>query len=393
VVPVPSAPDAKRVAVVVGIGDYPQAAGFAPLNYAENDAREMATVLTNAGYRVALLTNARATRTAILSAIASVSRDSSDIVFYFSGHGYAMEGRNYLAGYDASAAMLADAGLGVQDVQKVLSNAKRVSIFIDACRIAPTSKGLEPERLSEYTDVAEGQHILFASKPGGVSYEVDDLRHGLFTYFLLEGLQGKAADSDATVRFEGLTRYVTQNVVQSSRARGFSQIPYEAGEASGDFVITRIRAATISRVGTFPSASASAGQSDSVLSKREKPARTVAMTESQEDARVIYSEWLRTSDARVGELLCRRYPHSPYSEMFRMGLPRGANGAEPSPSAVPRGITQQSEAEDTIRVKSSALVTCVVSFFGAFLGMLVTLFVFIAKLYADRHEKKLVTLS
>ena len=38
----------------------------------------------------------------------------------------------------------------------------------------------------------EGRIVITASGPGEVSLELPELGHGVFTYFLLEGLYGKA---------------------------------------------------------------------------------------------------------------------------------------------------------------------------------------------------------
>src|SRR6187551_698308 len=89
-----------RTAVVIGINydHFPSGtsdevktrAGLNALRYAEADAREMGTVLQQAGYNVALLAGAAATRRAIIETIRkqrqSIGADGL-LVVHFAGHG------------------------------------------------------------------------------------------------------------------------------------------------------------------------------------------------------------------------------------------------------------------------------------------------------------------
>jgi tetratricopeptide (TPR) repeat protein len=79
--------------------------------------------------------------------------------------------------------------------------------------------------------------ILYSTKSGRVSYERDELKHGLFTAFLLRGIRGEAAGNDGVVTFRDLTDYVTNQVSAWGFRNGVRQVPYEAGEATGDFLV------------------------------------------------------------------------------------------------------------------------------------------------------------
>ena len=81
----------------------------------------------------------------------------------------------------------------------------------------------------------KGRVILTASDANEVSVEKDELKHGVFTYYLLEGLRGKADfDKDGVVTVDELYRYVSMKVPQ---ATGQDQHPVKKGEVTGEIVL------------------------------------------------------------------------------------------------------------------------------------------------------------
>lgn len=90
------------------------------------------------------------------------------------------------------------------------------------------------------TKDSEGLRILYSTAPGDVSYEDDSLKHGIFSNFLIAGLNGKAVNpQDGMITFNDLTDFVTREMKAygTSRAGSNMQIPYQLGESTGDFLI------------------------------------------------------------------------------------------------------------------------------------------------------------
>jgi hypothetical protein len=68
----------------------------------------------------------------------------------------------------------------------------------------------------------------------------------LFSYYLVNGLRGEAARDDELISFRDLADYVTDGVQGRSLQQGHVQVPYEAGESSGGFLVAKAgTAATI----------------------------------------------------------------------------------------------------------------------------------------------------
>jgi uncharacterized caspase-like protein len=77
--------------------------------------------------------------------------------------------------------------------------------------------------------------IITASDANEVSVEKDELKHGVFTFYLLEGLRGKADyDGDGMITIDEIYRYVSTKVPQAS---GQDQHPVKKGEMIGQIIL------------------------------------------------------------------------------------------------------------------------------------------------------------
>jgi uncharacterized caspase-like protein len=76
---------------------------------------------------------------------------------------------------------------------------------------------------------------MTASDANELSVEKDELKHGVFTYYLLEGLRGKAdLDGDGVITVDEIYRYVSMKV---PKATGQNQHPVKKGETIGQIVL------------------------------------------------------------------------------------------------------------------------------------------------------------
>jgi uncharacterized caspase-like protein len=205
----------RHVAILVGIEDYAPASGFRKLDYAKEDAQVLGQRFTEFGYTVLTLVDAEAKKFATLKAIAKAGEQfragQGTLVFVFTGHGFsAGGGRNYLAMDDTSDYDLETSGLKLDDVTAALkaTGARHIMVFIDACRSSPLiGKSVSSTRFTQFS-ASEGINILYSTAQNEVSMESSQLQHGVFTYFLLQGMEGKEAQ-DGVILFDGLADYVT----------------------------------------------------------------------------------------------------------------------------------------------------------------------------------------
>lgn len=251
-----------RVAVVVGINAYAPESGFRTLDYAKEDAQALDKQFSKYGYTVRPLLDGQAKKSFILKAIEEAGKQlepgQGTLVFAFTGHGFAgaAGNENYLVVDGTSDFDLEASGLKLSDVTTALkkTGARRIMVFIDACRDNPLiGKSVSNPGFAQLAD-SDGLNILYATAQGEVSVESPQLQHGVFTHFLLEGLDGAAAKNNL-ILFDTLADYVTERVKEYSfkNPPNKTQKPYRSGESSGQFLIATLPASTIPPDGVKPS--------------------------------------------------------------------------------------------------------------------------------------------
>jgi hypothetical protein len=72
---------------------------------------------------------------------------------------------------------------------------------------------------------------------GDYSWEDDGLQHGVFTKYLIAGLQGAARDGNGDLTASSVFDYVNQEVRTWALNNRVTQAPFQAGEWSGDFLL------------------------------------------------------------------------------------------------------------------------------------------------------------
>jgi caspase domain-containing protein len=251
----------KRWAVVVGIGEY-QSPDIPDLGYAPSDARAIKEFLESdaAGPfdEVLYLENEKATGAAMREAL-FVFLQQADwddlVVIYYAGHGAPDPGRPdnlYLLPTDSDIEALAATGFPMWDVKTALRRqiaAERVIVIADACYSAGTADG-DVVGGSDMNNIAGGFQDLFTpsrrlmmTAADTNEFSLEDEKwdgHGVFTYFLLEGLKGAGdIDGNGIVTFTELYEYVGENVRTETRGRqnpqrsGFGDIPLAVVGTSG----------------------------------------------------------------------------------------------------------------------------------------------------------------
>lgn len=206
----------KKVAFLVGVNEYKKP-GFANLKYAERDVSEVGKVLDQLGFSVTVLKGKDATKSAIDSSLREIvetlGKDDLMLVM-LAGHGEQKTKKEaYYCPYDS----ISNNAETMFSIDHLLSdilepNVGKRLVLIDACRNDPDpsrSRGIQGKKIS----LQEGTTILFSCSAGEKAIESDKLRHGLFTYCVLEGLRGGAADKrSGEIRLSPLTSYVKQRM-------------------------------------------------------------------------------------------------------------------------------------------------------------------------------------
>lgn len=187
----------KKHALLIGINGYRHDSRLTPLKYAEADAMEMAAALSEScGFDTNTLVGPDATRDAIEGELMSCGKGYT-FVFFFAGHGQRLRGQYKLHAVDSNADGLKT--VSFEDLSSFWHHAfgyKQIFAMIDACRselaMARGQRGLDGQTIRDIGTLAQGDRwveIVYACSEGQVSYEDDNLRHGVFTHVVLEVLR------------------------------------------------------------------------------------------------------------------------------------------------------------------------------------------------------------
>lgn len=159
-----------------------------------------------------------------LRQIAASAQPIDTILFYFSGHGMLQPNTQqaFLCLADTQKDNLDATGLAVQELltQLAKSGAQNQVVWLDACHSGGmTLRGTNPtsqlvEVLQRNAAKSKGFYALLSCDVNQQSWEFPELGHGVFTYFLMRGLNGEAADAQGVIFADGLYRYVYHQTLQ-----------------------------------------------------------------------------------------------------------------------------------------------------------------------------------
>jgi uncharacterized caspase-like protein len=246
-------------AVIIGVSEY-QDSHIPTLRYAAADAQSFYNWLASPDggryppSRIKLLVNEQATASTIKEALyvwlKQVTEDAMVIIF-FVGHGSPGSPESpdnlFLLPYETQYDTIATTAFPILDIETAVKNfirAKRVLVIADACHADGFGHGFDVTRrasraikhnpissgLQNLSEIGEGVVVISASDDGQFSQESKKWGggHGVFTYFLLKGLKGKADYiKDKRVTLGELIPYLSDQV---RKATTNAQSPTVAGK-------------------------------------------------------------------------------------------------------------------------------------------------------------------
>jgi hypothetical protein len=247
----------QKWALVVGVASFRDAR--LNLKFTGKDATSMATLLKDPAYgrfapdHVKLIQDADATKVNVLAGLNWLARQAAEddlALIYIATHGTARDqdtaGVNYMVAFDTDVKSpdgLYSTAISLTDVSNMVRTrlrALRAVVILDTCHsqgalsqtvIVPSSiSGQMLDHIREGT----GRVIIGASQVEENSYESPKYGHGLFTYYLLEGLR---AQKDAPI--EKVFDYVKAHVTQEAATNGWKQHPFlDASEATTPVILS-----------------------------------------------------------------------------------------------------------------------------------------------------------
>jgi len=250
----------KRYAIVIGVDQYADTQ-ITTLGGASNDAKALAKALVQyAGFpeeQVTLLASdqpgeRQPTRGNILrrlSNLAAVIPRDGLLLLSFAGHGIERGGQAFLLPSDSQVSndvdLLEQTAINVSQIKDRIKKigVPQVLLILDACRNDPVGRANADNPLTAaYTrgfnfDIRNREvqafATLYATEVGHRAYEYKEKKQGYFTWILVEGLRGAAANKKGEVTLAALVSYLQERVpkrVLQDLGAGKDQKPFAVVE-------------------------------------------------------------------------------------------------------------------------------------------------------------------
>ncbi len=239
----------NKIALIIGIEKYSDtvSADFANLDakYFNEYAREVFNIKSE---NINLLTDDEATLTKINKSLfkwlaGKIKSDQTEVIIFFAGHGLASNNGKelYFLPQDGDPDLLSRTAISRSDLmQEIVSlKPKSVTMFLDMC-YSGVSRNEEtllasarPVRIvaGEQGEIPVNFTIFSASQLDQVSSGLKEAKHGIFSYYVMKGLEGNAdLDKDKTITNGELLAYINENVSSKALEQGRKQNPELLGD-------------------------------------------------------------------------------------------------------------------------------------------------------------------
>jgi hypothetical protein len=246
----------KAIALIIGITNYKNI----PLAiYADKDAK----MFSDFAYRslgvsrdkIKLLINETANYIEIKKTIKrwlqnEISSGVTDVYVFFAGHGLVSENQKdlFLLPYDSEPSLLEDTSIKRSELFSIISenNPKTITAFFDTCYSGLTRENkmliasARPlQIIADENTVPVNINLLTAAANNEIANGLDEAEHGMFSYFLMEGLSGNAdMDNNKSITLGELHTYLNKKVKDKSIKIGRQQNPQLSGNK--DKVLVRL---------------------------------------------------------------------------------------------------------------------------------------------------------
>ncbi|MGI9067370.1 MAG: caspase family protein [Pyrinomonadaceae bacterium] len=241
--------ETQAYALIIGISSYQNLPQSAQLKYADQDAREMREFLVGekGGFRpenVKLLLNGEATREQIfleLAHLQNLSGPDSLALIFFAGHGAVNKsGQAFLVAADTRIDDPLNTAVDMKMFNSAVQSLRSRSAVIisDACHSGALGDLLNSSGTGAVANVSatsfaepsgrrdQSSFIFTAASPTQASVERPSLKHGLFTYYMLQGLGGPAdANGDGVVTSKEVYDFVAEGIRNDKEVAGIKQVP------------------------------------------------------------------------------------------------------------------------------------------------------------------------
>lgn len=242
-------PERDAVAVIIGISNYKS---LPKAEFAKDDAQVFYDYAIRAlGVKpgsIKLLMDEQADAEEIYTAfktwLPARVKSTTDVYVFYSGHGLPTpDGTGlYWLPQRVNRDLISKTAILMQEINSDIqaSKPKSVTIFMDACYSGQARGGetlvasARPIALkSQPTTFPSNFTVITASQADQISSSSPDLQHGIFSYYLMRGMEGEAdLNKDGKITLDEIQAYLSENVGRHARTMNRQQEPQVIGDGS-----------------------------------------------------------------------------------------------------------------------------------------------------------------
>lgn len=243
-------PSKDAVAIIIGIQNYKR---VPKADFANNDAQAFYDYAIRAlGVKpenIKLLVDEQADEVEILSAFQNwlpvkVRKQNTDVYVYYSGHGLPSDDGNslYILPHGADKQFIAKTAINQQEVIAALQvvQPKSVTMFMDACYSGQIRTGenliasARPISIKSNAQVFPPEFtVITASQSDQIASSSTDFKHGIFSYYLMKGMEGEADENkDNKITVGEMQNYLQDMVGRKAMSVNRKQVPQLTGDAN-----------------------------------------------------------------------------------------------------------------------------------------------------------------
>lgn len=349
-----AAPDAKRVALVIGNSNYVHAV---TLPNPANDARLIASTLRNAGFEVIEgVDQDNAGMHSLISRFTEQAYDADLAVIFYAGHGMQVDGKNYLIPVDAdltSPAYLKTRTIQIDDFMAALPPDPAIGVIIlDACRDNPLARtlaaslpksrstslgtGLAPVEARSDGVGTGGLLIAYATDPGAIAFDGDGADSPYSTALAKHLTEPGVEIQNALTRVRG-------EVTETTQGR---QRPWHNASLGREVFLGKpVAAATV----TNPAAETSNASAPSA------PAPLASVSPSWEVEQRLWDEASKHNSGPFYQAYLDQFPNGRFATVARLNIDE-LNGPNAQNRQVAALDTNQANASSSSAVRTSVSV-------------------------------------
>jgi len=233
----------RRIAILIGTNEYSK---MDKLEFAESDAREMGKVLLDpdiCGFDevIELINKNKEEVSKAIEKVFKNAKKEDQVLIYYSGHGkpsYKFDLCLLFKETDPDSLLATSLKFDYIKECKDQSSCNRVVVILDCCYSG--TAGMKGDFLQEMLSTFYGSGTIILTSTGqtgsNIAKEDKELKHGVFTHYLLKGLKDWAADydNDGIITVNDLYRYT----FTETKTKGL-QHPQMKGSYEGEMVLGR----------------------------------------------------------------------------------------------------------------------------------------------------------